>query len=65
MPVKVADAIRKIEDAGWYFVAQRGSHRQYKHRARPGRVTIPGKPGDDLHPRNWRGRVRQAGLTDE
>ncbi|WP_298177503.1 type II toxin-antitoxin system HicA family toxin [Saccharomonospora sp.] len=28
----------------------RGSHRQYKHPTKPGRVTIPGQPSRDLSP---------------
>jgi predicted RNA binding protein YcfA (HicA-like mRNA interferase family) len=41
--LKVRDAIRAIEAIGWVLVATRGSHRQIKHPARPGRVTIAGK----------------------
>jgi predicted RNA binding protein YcfA (HicA-like mRNA interferase family) len=37
--VKVRQAIRLIENDGWYLVATRGSHRQYKHPAKSGRVT--------------------------
>jgi len=29
--MKVREAIRLIEEDGWYLVATRGSHRQYKH----------------------------------
>ena len=29
-----------LED-GWYFKNQKGSHRQYKHPSKPGKVTIP------------------------
>jgi predicted RNA binding protein YcfA (HicA-like mRNA interferase family) len=35
----VSEAIRRIEADGWYFVAQKGSHRQYKHPTKRGRVT--------------------------
>lgn len=48
--MKVAEAIRLIERDGWRQIAQRGSHRQFKHKAKPGRVTIAGKPSDDLAP---------------
>ncbi len=48
--MKVRDAIRMIEDDGWYLVATRGSHRQFKHPTKLGRVTIAGKPSDDLAP---------------
>jgi predicted RNA binding protein YcfA (HicA-like mRNA interferase family) len=46
--VKVRDVIRLIENDGWFQVAVRGSHRQYKHALKPGRVTIAGKPSDDM-----------------
>jgi predicted RNA binding protein YcfA (HicA-like mRNA interferase family) len=48
--MKVKDAIRLLEKEGWSLVATRGSHRQYKHPVRPGRVTVAGKPSDDLAP---------------
>ena len=44
MPRKVRDLIRLVEDDGWYLVGQTGSHRQYKHATKPGRVTIAAKP---------------------
>lgn len=50
MPLKFRDVIRIVEVDGWFQVAQKGSHRQYKHPRKPGRATIPGKPGEDVHP---------------
>jgi predicted RNA binding protein YcfA (HicA-like mRNA interferase family) len=44
--MKVREAIRVIEADGWFLVATRGSHRQYKHPTKSGRVTIPGKPSE-------------------
>ncbi|NLW86585.1 MAG: type II toxin-antitoxin system HicA family toxin [Planctomycetes bacterium] len=60
--MKVKEAIRMIEADGWIMVAQRGSHRQYKHPVKPGRVTIPAKPSDDLHPKTAKSILQQAGL---
>ena len=37
-----------LKDENWYLVAQKGSHRQFKHTTKHGRVTINGKPGDTL-----------------
>jgi predicted RNA binding protein YcfA (HicA-like mRNA interferase family) len=62
--MKVREAIRMIEDDGWYHVATRGSHRQYKHPTKPGRVTIAGKPADDLAPGTWASILKQAGLKE-
>jgi predicted RNA binding protein YcfA (HicA-like mRNA interferase family) len=63
--VKVRDVIRRIEDDGWYLVATRGSHRQYRHPTKPGRVTVPGKPGDDLAIGTLRSIWRQAQLEGD
>jgi len=60
--MKVREAIKLIEADGWVMVGQRGSHRQYKHPSKPGRVTIAGKPGDDLHPKTAKSIRQQAGL---
>jgi predicted RNA binding protein YcfA (HicA-like mRNA interferase family) len=62
--VKVRDIIRLIEDDGWYLVATRGSHRQYKHPSKPGRVTIAGKPSDDMAPGTLNSVLKQAGLKE-
>jgi predicted RNase H-like HicB family nuclease/predicted RNA binding protein YcfA (HicA-like mRNA interferase family) len=50
--VKVRDVIHLIEQDDWFQVAMRGSHRQYKHPNKPGRVTIAGKPSDEMAPRH-------------
>jgi predicted RNA binding protein YcfA (HicA-like mRNA interferase family) len=60
--MKVRDIIRRIESDGWYLVRTRGSHRQYKHPTKPGLVTIPGHPNDDLAPGTLRSILRQAQL---
>jgi predicted RNA binding protein YcfA (HicA-like mRNA interferase family) len=63
--MKVREAIRLIEDDGWQLVATRGSHRQYKHPTKPGRVTIAGKPSDDLAPGTRNSILKQAGLKEQ
>jgi len=62
--MKVRKVIQLIEADGWYLVATRGSHRQYKHPSKPGRVTIAGHLGDELAPGTLRSILRQAGLED-
>jgi predicted RNA binding protein YcfA (HicA-like mRNA interferase family) len=52
--------IKTIENDGWRFHSQRGSHRQYVHPTKPGRVTVPGKPGDDLAPGTLASIYKQA-----
>jgi len=65
MPVKVAEAIRLLQTAGWKQTGQSGSHRQFEHAVRPGKVTVPGKPSDTLPPGTWNSIQRQAGLKQE
>lgn len=62
---KVREAIRIVEADGWRCVATRGSHRQYKHDTKPGRVTIAGKLSDDLPPGTWNSVLKQADLKPE
>jgi predicted RNA binding protein YcfA (HicA-like mRNA interferase family) len=61
--MKVRDVIKLIEADGWYLVATKGSHRQYKHPAKSGRVTIAGHPGDDLAPGTLNSVLKQARLA--
>ena len=62
MPLKVGEIIRMLEADGWYLVTTAGSHRQYKHPTKPGRVTVAGKPSSDLPPGTERSILKQAGL---
>lgn len=62
MPRKVRELIRLIEDDGWSQVTQSGSHRQFKHPTKPGRVTIAGKPSTDVPVGTERSILKQAGL---
>jgi predicted RNA binding protein YcfA (HicA-like mRNA interferase family) len=62
--VKVRDAIRLVESDGWYLVRIRGSHRQFKHLVKPGKVTIAGSPSADLHPKTLRSVLHQAKLEN-
>ena len=61
---KVRDIIRAIHRDGWKLVATKGSHRQYRHPAKPGKVTVPGKLSDDMPPGTWNNILRQAGLKE-
>jgi predicted RNA binding protein YcfA (HicA-like mRNA interferase family) len=60
--MKVRDVIKLIEKDGWYHVVTEGSHRQYKHATKPGRVTIAGHPSEDIHPKTLKSILTQAGL---
>ena len=56
------DVIRALEADGWVEVARKGSHAQFKHPAKPGRVTVP-HPKRDLPLGTLRSIERQSGLT--
>ena len=62
--MKVRDVIKLIESDGWYVVAMRGSHRQYKHPKKQGRVTIAGHMSDDLAPGTFNSILKQAQLKE-
>lgn len=60
--MKVREILQKLHEDNWYLVVTRGSHRQFKHPVKPGRVTVAGKPGDDLPPGTLSSILKQAGF---
>lgn len=63
MPRKYKDLIKIIEQDGWRLVSQKGSHRQYRHPTKKGRVTIaPHKMSDDVNLKTENSILKQAGL---
>jgi predicted RNA binding protein YcfA (HicA-like mRNA interferase family) len=54
------EVIKRLQQEGWELVNVRGSHHQYKHAERPGRVTIA-HPKKDLPKGTLRSIYRQAG----
>jgi len=55
------ELIKIIEKDGWYLVAVKGSHHQFKHRVKSGRVTI-GHPQKDMKIGTVNSVLKQAGL---
>ncbi|WP_405236067.1 type II toxin-antitoxin system HicA family toxin [Lentisalinibacter orientalis] len=62
--MKVREVLTILRAESWVEVSRRGSHRQLKHPTRPGRVTVPGKPSDDLAPGTLNSILKQAGLKE-
>ena len=60
--MKVRDVIKLVEQDGWRYLETKGSHRQFKHPLKPGRVTIAGHPSDEMPPGTLKSVMRQAGL---
>jgi predicted RNA binding protein YcfA (HicA-like mRNA interferase family) len=58
--MKVRDVIRLIEADGWRCLVVRGSHRQFKHPTKAGRVTISVHSGDDMPRGTLASVLRQA-----
>ncbi|MGQ0838733.1 type II toxin-antitoxin system HicA family toxin [Actinokineospora sp.] len=63
MPLKVRQIIKLIEADGWRHTSTCGSHRQFTHSTKPGRVTVAGAPSKDLPIGIERSILRQAGIT--
>ena len=53
--------IQMIKAAGWYEVAQKGSHIQFKHPSKPGRATVP-HPYRDVPKGTVKSIERQTGV---
>ena len=62
--MKVKEVIKLIEKDGWYQAAQRGSHRQFKHPFKSGRVTIAGKLSKDMPQGTLNSILKQAQLKE-
>jgi predicted RNA binding protein YcfA (HicA-like mRNA interferase family) len=60
--MKVRDVLRVVQGDGWYQVTQKGSHRQFKHPVKPGRVTVAGHPSQEMDKGTVNSILKQAGL---
>ncbi|MFN7921859.1 MAG: type II toxin-antitoxin system HicA family toxin [Bryobacteraceae bacterium] len=59
--ISSAEVIRRLEADGWFRAAQKGSHAQFRHPDKPGRVTVP-HPKRDLPMGTVKSIERQSGL---
>lgn len=60
--MKIREIIKLIRNDGWYEVGHVGSHRQYKHPIKKGRVTIAGHPGEEIAHGTLKSILKQAML---
>jgi predicted RNA binding protein YcfA (HicA-like mRNA interferase family) len=58
--MKSSEVIRRLEEEGWVLHHVKGSHHQFKHETRKGRVTVP-HPKKDLPLGTLRNIFKQAG----
>lgn len=56
------DVIQLLEADGWYLKRTKGSHRQFKHPAKSGLVTVAGNRSDDLAQGTLHSIMRQGQL---
>lgn len=59
--LKVFEILKMLGDDGWYLHDQKGSHRQFKHPTKKGKVTVNGKPSDTLDQFILNNIFKQAG----
>lgn len=50
-----------LRNDGWEMTAQRGSHRQFTHAFKPGKVTVNGHPSSNLSQEVLNSIFKQAG----
>jgi predicted RNA binding protein YcfA (HicA-like mRNA interferase family) len=55
------ELIKMLEQDKWYLVATEGSHAQYKHPTKQGKVTIP-RHSKDIKKGTANSILKQAGL---
>ena len=60
--MKTRDVMKMIERDGWVHVETHGSHRQYKHPVKKGRVTVAGHPSKEMPRDTLKSIFKQAGL---
>lgn len=60
--MKFRDITKLVENDGWRLAKQEGSHRQYKHPEKTGKVTIAGHPFVEVPPGTLNNILKQAGL---
>jgi len=51
MPMKISEIVVLLERDGWRLKRVSGSHRHFTHPAKPGLVTVAGKPSATLKPK--------------
>lgn len=59
--LKVKEIIKMLKEDGWEFKKQKGSHRQYTHPEKDGKVTVNGKSSDTLSQELLNSIYKQAG----
>lgn len=60
--IKTLKILRELKKDGWVMVHQVGSHRQFKHPTKKGKVTVNGSESDDVWGPKLKSIEQQSGL---
>ena len=60
--MKVGDVLKLLRRNGWILRNQEGSHRQFIHPAKRGKVTVAGHESDEIPPKTLKSILKQAGM---
>jgi len=58
---KVREVIKLLESDEWYLAYCNGSHKQFRHPQKQTKVTVRGRPSEDLSQENLNSIWKQAG----
>ncbi len=58
--MKVRDILKRLRADGWLIRNQEGSHRQFVHPTKLGKVTVAGHESDEIPPKTLRSIMKQA-----
>ncbi|MER8438013.1 type II toxin-antitoxin system HicA family toxin [Mesorhizobium sp. M1312] len=60
----VREVIRLLKPTAGIWLQPKASHRQYKHEIKAGRVTVAGKPSEEVAPGTLNSILKQSGLKE-
>ncbi len=60
--MKVRDVLKMLRSDGWVLRNQEGSHRQFIHPEKPGKVTVAGHESDEMPPKTLKSIMKQADI---
>ena len=63
--MKISEIVARLERDGWLLLRTKGSHRQFKHPAKRGLVTVAGKMSDEPPPKTLASIFKQAGWNKQ
>ena len=55
------EIIKILEQDGWFLLGARGDHHYFKHKTKPGKITVP-HPEKDVAPKTAKSIFKAAGL---